>query len=260
MNTQVSDNTPMVELCGVGKRFGAMWAVRDVTFAVQPGCVTGLLGPNGCGKTTLLRLCAGLLRPDTGTVRIAGVTQGPEAVVARAQLGMVSADAPLMNELTVAQALELQGILQGLRGAALRAACAHVTEEFALGDFLHRRVQVLSTGMRQRAAIASAMMHAPRVLLLDEPTVGLDPDVRAHLWNCLRALAARGVALLLSTHYLEEVVRVCDWAHLLVRGTLSLSMNVRAMEGSVTALEQAFFAALLQEQSPCEQVCTSGSR
>jgi len=238
----------VVRMERVGKRFGALWAVHDVSLALAPGAITGLLGPNGAGKTTLIRMCAGLLRPDTGRVLIAGETQTSDNLRARALIGVVSADAPPLGELTVAQLLQVRGALYGLHGAALAAACAAAAEEYELHAFLARRVQVLSTGMRQRVAIACAMLHAPRVLLLDEPTVGLDPDVRAHLWGCLRALAQRGVTLLLTTHYLEEAARLCDLAHLMVHGRLVMSISPAGMDGSAARLERAYFDAVQHER------------
>lgn len=239
--------TPVLEVRGVGKRFGAMWAARDVTLTVAPGSIVGLLGPNGAGKTTVIRLCAGLVRPDTGSVHVAGEAHEPGNVRVRALLGVVSADVPPMGELRVAEVLRLHGTLYGLHGAALATACADVVETYGLNEFLTRRVRVLSTGMRQRVAVACAMLHAPRVLLLDEPTAGLDPDVRAHLWACLRGLAQRGVALLLTTHYLEEVARLCDIAHLMVGGTVVMSITPAALDGSVARLERAYLQAVQQE-------------
>ena len=244
-------DAPVLQMHGLGKRFGAFWAVRSISLALQPGTITGLLGPNGAGKTTLIRMCAGLLRPDTGCVTIAGEEQAPDNLRARARLGVVSADAPPMGELTVAQVLRLQGTLYGVRGAALQTACRTAADEYCLNDFLGRRVRVLSTGMRQRVAIACAMLHAPDVLLLDEPTVGLDPDVRAHIWECIRTLAQRGVTVLFTTHYLEEAARLCSIAHLIVRGALAMSIAPDAMDGSGARLERAYLDAVQQEPAPC---------
>ncbi|MCX7002956.1 MAG: ABC transporter ATP-binding protein [bacterium] len=226
---QNTTTTPVLATHDLGKRFGALWAVRGIQLTLQSGSITGLLGPNGAGKTTLIRLCAGLLRPDAGHVSVAGVA------------------APLTGELTVMHMLRLQGVLYGLHGAHLRAACARAVDEFCLGEFQHRRISVLSTGMRQRAAIASAMLHQPELLLLDEPTVGLDPDVRRHIWDCLRAVAQRGVAILFTTHYLEEAARLCQLVHLIVRGTVVMSIAPADMDGSAERFEREYLRIVQQE-------------
>ena len=140
---QDKTTTPVLATHDLGKRFGALWAVRGIQLALQPGSITGLLGPNGAGKTTLIRMCAGLLRPDTGHVSVAGEQQTPANLHTRARLGVVSADAPLIGELTVVHMLRLQGVLYGLHGARLRAACAHAVDEFCLGEFQRRRIGVL---------------------------------------------------------------------------------------------------------------------
>jgi len=238
---------PILATHDLGKRFGALWAVRGIHLALRPGSITGLLGPNGAGKTTLIRLCAGLLRPDAGHVSIAGEWQTPANLHTRARLGIVSADAPLAGELTVGHMLRLQGVLYGLHGARLHTACAHAVNEFCLSEFQRRRIGVLSTGMRQRTAIACAMLHQPEVLLLDEPTVGLDPDVRRHIWDCLRAVAQGGVAILLTTHYLEEAARLCQLVHLIVRGMVVMSIAPAEMGGSAERFEREYLRIVQQE-------------
>lgn len=231
----------------IAKVYRGRRVVDGINVTVGRGEIVGLLGPNGAGKTTLIRLCAGLLRPDAGHVSVAGEQQTPANLHARARLGVVSVDAPLTGELTVMHMLRLQGVLYGLYGAHLRAACARAVDEFCLGEFQHRRISVLSTGMRQRAAIASAMLHQPELLLLDEPTVGLDPDVRRHIWDCLRAVAQRGVAILFTTHYLEEAARLCQLVHLIVRGTVVMSIAPAEMDGSAERFEREYLRIVQQE-------------
>lgn len=233
----------------VSRRFGAVPALRDVSLTVQAGEIVGLLGPNGAGKTTLIRVCAGWLEADTGNVFIADERQTSSARKPRAALGIVSRDAPLYDELTVVETLRLHAGLRGLGGTAAQAACAQAIENYRLREIATRRVGVLSTGMRQRVALAVALLHAPRVLLLDEPTVGLDPDVRQHIWQFLRAAAARGVAMLLTTHYFDEAARVCDRVHLLVNGVLGAPLTPRTDEHAAAELERAFAAAVQWEIS-----------
>jgi len=234
----------------VSKHYGALWANRHVSFDVGAGKIIGLLGPNGAGKTTLIRVCAGWLTPDEGEVVVAGHRQSLTAIAARTRLGVVSHDAPLYEELTVAETLFLRATLCGVNAAARTSVCRAAIDEYRLAAFARRRIGVLSTGMLQRVAIACAMVHGPTVLLLDEPTVGLDPEVRRHIWECLVRLKERGVALLLSTHYLEEAAHLCDEVHLMIRGALAISMQPSAMDGSAERLERAYFHAVAQEPLP----------
>ncbi len=231
----------------VSKRYGTLWANRQVSLNVQAGTIIGLLGPNGAGKTTLIRVCAGWLTPDEGDVVIAGHRQSLTAIAARAHLGVVSRDAPLCEELTVAETLFLRATLCGVAAAARTDVCRAAIDEYRLATFARRRIGVLSTGMLQRVAIACAMVHSPAVLLLDEPTVGLDPEIRRHIWECLVRLKERGVALLLTTHYLEEAARLCDEVHLMIRGAIAFSIQPDAMDGSAARLERAYLHAVAHE-------------
>jgi ABC-2 type transport system ATP-binding protein len=248
--TEKEHMTAALAICGVSKRYGALWANRDITLSVPAGAVHGLLGPNGAGKTTLIRICAGWLAPDTGSVWVGGERQSLTSIAARAQLGVVSRDAPLYDELTVAETLFLRATLCGVMPAARRAICAAAIEEYRLAEVAQRRVGVLSTGMQQRVAIACAMLHNPAVLLLDEPTVGLDPDVRRHIWDCLRALTQRGVAVLLTTHYLEEAVRLCGAVHVIARGVIISTIATATLDGSVERLEATYLEAVSEASRP----------
>lgn len=203
----------------------------------------GLLGPNGAGKTTLIRVCAGWLTPDQGMVWVDGQRQALMARAARMRLGVVSRDAPLYNELTVMETLSLHATLYGLDADQCSQICRNAITEYRLQEIATRRIGVLSTGMLQRVAIATAMLHQPAVLLLDEPTVGLDPDVRHHIWECLARLRRHGVAILLTTHYLEEAAYLCDTVHLLVNGGITATIAPSTVDGPA-ALERAFLSAI----------------
>ncbi len=247
METRVPHNPLSVR--HVCKRFGSIIANDDLSFDIAPGSITGLLGPNGAGKTTLIRICAGLLRPDTGVVLINGFPQSQNRLRAKAFLGLVSRDIPFHHLLTVEEILRLQATLYGLAGSELTEACDRALEEYCLSSFARRRIGVLSSGMLQRVAIACAMLHNPPVLLLDEPTAGLDPEVRQHIWECLLRLKQQQVAMLLTTHYLEEAARLCEDIHLLVNGKTCASMQAGDSGHSARSLEQQYLAACAHEPS-----------
>ncbi len=228
----------------VAKHYGAITAVHDLSLAVPAGAIVGLLGPNGAGKTTLMRMCAGWLDAAAGSVFVNGVRQGTDAVGPRRQLGIVSRDAPLIDELSVTESLRLHAMLHGLPGPAAATACAQALEEYRLQDFARRRIGVLSTGMRQRVAIACALLHRPAVLLLDEPTVGLDPEVRRHIWACLQDAARRGVAMLLATHYFDEAATLCQTVHVMRNGAITLALAPGAHPDTARQLERAYLDAL----------------
>jgi len=238
----------------VAKHYGAITAVRDLSLAVPAGAIVGLLGPNGAGKTTLIRMCAGWLDADAGGVLVNGVRQDTDAAGPRRQLGIVSRDAPMIDELTVVETLRLHAMLHGLPGPATAAACTQALEEYRLQDFAKRRIGVLSTGMRQRVAIACALLHRPAVLLLDEPTVGLDPDVRQHIWACLQDAARRGVAMLLATHYFDEAATLCQTVHVLRNGAITLSLAPGANPDTARQLERAYLDALRAEERTSPEV------
>lgn len=229
---------------GACKRYGVVNANAGVSLDVAAGGIVGLLGPNGAGKTTLIRLCAGWLTPDAGEITVMGCRQSLTNRGARAHLGVVSRDAPLHQELTVEETLFMRATLCGLHGPARAAACNAAVDDYCLGDFARRRIAVLSSGMQQRVAVACAMLHDPSVLLLDEPTTGLDPEIRRHIWQCLATLRARGVAILLTTHYFEEAAALCDVVHLLIQGRISLSLSPSALDGSARRLEEAYLRAV----------------
>ena len=234
---------PALAVRDISKRYGSLWANRDVTLSVAAGSILGLLGPNGAGKTTLIRICAGLLDKDGGSVEVRGLSYHTMSARQRALMGIVSRDVPLINELTPRETLVLQASLHGMRGTGRAAVCARGIEEFGLGSFADRRVGRLSSGMRQRTALAAAVIHDPAVLLLDEPTLGLDPDARHALWECLKRLAKAGTAVLLTTHYLEEACGVCSDVVVMINGTPAHRTTV-AGTPAILDLEQAYYAAL----------------
>ncbi len=207
-----------IEARNLVKCFGGFRAVDGVSFAVEAGETYGLLGPNGAGKTTTMRMLAGLSPITGGSLHLAGlnVHENPRGV--RTCLGVVTQSDGLDDELTVRQNLEVFGYLVGLprREAARRAG--EVLEFFALADRAADEVAELSGGMRRRLAIARALVTRPRVIILDEPSTGLDPESRVRVWEELATLKQSGVTLLMSTHYMDEAETLCDRLAILCAG------------------------------------------
>lgn len=208
--------TPLLEFDRVSKWFRDTVAVGDVSFAIEPG-VTGLLGHNGAGKSTAIRLATGLARPDEGAVRVAGLDPRRSGD-ARAAIGLVPDGDGLWPGLTARGLVEASARLRGV--ADVRGAAADALATVDLAESAERDVKGFSQGMRQRVKIAQALVHRPRVLILDEPLNGLDPTQREAVIALLRRLGAEGVATLFSSHVLSEVERVADNVLVLVNGRL----------------------------------------
>lgn len=205
------------------KSFGQTRAVRDLSFALEPGQITGLLGPNGAGKTTTIRMIAGYLAPDAGTITLAGHrvagNRNANPVAARASLGYLPESAPLYHELKPAQYLDYRAKLFGLRRPERKAAIARVIDRCRLADMAHKRIGMLSKGYRQRVGLAAAIVHNPPVLILDEPTNGLDP-AQMRTTRALIAELAADRTVLLCTHVIPEVERVCARVLVIAGGRL----------------------------------------
>lgn len=213
---------PRIVAEGLRKEFpqskATLVAVDDVSFEVHPGEIVGLLGPNGAGKTTTLRMLVGLTQPTAGTARIAGHDVRRAPLQARASLGYLSASSGLPPRLTVREVLETLASIQGVTDA--RGAADRAVEIFKLGEFSERVTSQLSTGMLQRTRIAAAAVHSPPVLVLDEPTAGLDVVAAAELMRFVLHAREQGVAVLFSTHILSEVEESCDRVAVLSSGRI----------------------------------------
>jgi ABC-2 type transport system ATP-binding protein len=202
-----------IETKGLGKSFGGRAACTDISFEVARGEVFGLLGPNGAGKTTTLRMLAGLYAPDTGTARVAGFEiapgkpGGPEL---RAKVGLLTEQPGFYDRLTALENLIYFGKLHGAADAPNRARA--LLDRFALKSHADRHFAELSRGMKQKLAIARALLHEPEVIFLDEPTVGLDPEATREVRNLIAELAAEHATIVLCTHHLDEVERLCSRA------------------------------------------------
>ena len=201
---------PLLELAHLRKSYGSVTALDDLSLAVPEGCLYGLLGPNGAGKTTTLRILATLLEPDAGEVHVAGLDALADPRAVREQLGYVAQEVAIDKILTGRELLQLQGDLYHLRTQERDERIAELIALLGMHDWVDRRCGTYSGGMRRRLDLASGLLHRPRLLVLDEPTVGLDIESRAAIWDVLRALCRDGTSVLLSSHYLEEVEALAD--------------------------------------------------
>jgi ABC-2 type transport system ATP-binding protein len=207
----------VIEVAGISKSYGAVKAVRGVTFTAPAGQVTGLLGANGAGKTTTIRIITGFLPPDTGAVRVCGADTFLEARRARAQIGYLPESAPSYGEMPVGAFLRFRGRLYGLRGRKLRQAVDRAVDRCWLREVRRRRIGTLSKGYRQRVGLAAAILHEPQALILDEPTNGLDPHQIRESRTLIRELA-QDRTVLISSHILPEIERTCDRVVMLAQG------------------------------------------
>jgi len=240
-----------VETRHLTRRFGSMVAVRDLNLTIAKGEVFGLLGPNGSGKTTTIRMLCGLLEPSEGTAIVAGVdvSEAPDQIKER--IGYMSQRFGLYEDLTVAENMDFYGGIYGLKGAGRRGRISEVVQFLGLDRRLHQMAGTLSGGWKQRLALACALMHGPAVIFLDEPTAGVDPAARRAFWSTIKTLAAQGTTVIVTTHYMDEAgrcgrVALLSQGHLIALGTPD---EVATQVGGQT-LEDAFI--ILQERDERE--------
>ncbi len=201
---------PVITVEGLVKRFGQVEAVRGIDLEVRPGEIFGFLGPNGAGKSTTINILCTLLRATAGRAMVAGFDVDSDPGSVRTNIGLVFQDPSLDNQLTARENLEFHAFIYDVPAAERRERIDRVLEMVELGDRADAQVITFSGGMRRRLEIARGILHTPRVLFLDEPTIGLDPQTRQHIWNYLRALPAReGVTIFMTTHYMDEA-EFCD--------------------------------------------------
>ena len=244
--------TFVVETRGLTRRFGPITAVRDLTLQIAGGEVFGLLGPNGSGKTTTIRMLCGLIAPSAGTATVAGidVIESPDRVKER--IGYMSQRFGLYDDLTVAENMDFYGGIYGLKDAGRTGRIAEVVAFLGLERRLAQLAGTLSGGWKQRLALACALMHQPALLFLDEPTAGVDPAARRSFWRTIHTLAETGTTVIVTTHYMDEAaqcgrVAMMSQGHLIALGTPT---EVAAQVGG-QSLEDAF--VILQERDEIEQ-------
>ena len=216
----------LLEVSHLRKSFGSLFAVDDLSFHVDAGEIFGLVGPNGAGKSTTMTIIAGTRRADAGTVAIAGQLAGAGKRAAQRMLGVVPQDLAIYADLTARENLEFFGQIYGLSGRELKRRIERVLGQIGLEVQAHQYVRTFSGGMKRRLNFGVALVHDPRLVILDEPTVGIDPQSRSHILECIRQLAAEGVGVIYASHYMEEIEALCqrvaviDHGKLLALGTL----------------------------------------
>ena len=218
----------MIEVRGLTKRYDDVLAVDDVSFAIEPGEAFGLLGPNGAGKTTTLLMAVGALAPDSGEVLIGG-ERGPERAELRRLVGYAPQGLAIYEELSASENLSFFGRLYGLAGAALAERVAFGLAFAGLEDAGAKRAAKFSGGMKRRLNLACALVHEPKVLFCDEPTVGVDPQSRNHIFESIERLKDEGCTLVYTTHYMEEAQRLCDRVAIVDHGRLLALDTVDAL-------------------------------
>ena len=233
-------STPlMIEAQGLSKQYGTFLAVRDVSFAIPRGQVVAFLGPNGAGKTTTLSIVTGLLRPDSGRVVVHGVDVWTEPVRAKHVIGVLPDKLRLFDRLTGAQFLRYAGTLRGLNAKTVRARTADLAAAFGIEDALDRLVADYSAGMTKKIALAAAMIHSPRLLVLDEPFESVDPVSTANVVDILQRYTAAGGTVVVSSHGMDMIERVCDSVAVIVRGQVLASGTIDEVRAGQT-LEERF--------------------
>ena len=207
---QHARNEPVIEAEGLEKYYGTVHAVRGVSFTIPAGTCVGLLGPNGAGKTTTMRMIMGLSRPSAGRLRLFGAAPGALGRDLRSRIGLVPQEDNLDSDLSVRQNLEVYGRYFGIPAAEISERVPKLLEFMQLAERAEARVMQLSGGMKRRLIIARALIADPELVILDEPTTGLDPQARVLIWRRLLDLKRQGKTLLLTTHYMDEAQRLCD--------------------------------------------------
>ena len=228
MNTSTNPtNQPALQVSGLNVKYGSFQAVRQVSFEVQPGEIFGLLGPNGAGKTSTLSAVEGLIKPSSGTIRVAGYDNKQQPLHARACMGVQLQATSFQPELTITEIIRL---FAGIYGVPLsNDRIFAILEDIKLQDAATKKYGELSGGQQQRVSLVIATIHQPQLVLLDEPTTGLDPQSRRQLWERIEAMRDRGHGILLTTHSMEEAESVCDRIAIIDHGQIITTNTPQAI-------------------------------
>jgi ABC-2 type transport system ATP-binding protein len=243
----------MIEAIGLSKFYRDFAAIREVTFSIPAGQVVAFLGPNGAGKSTTMKILTGYLAPSAGAARIAGLDVVADRIRAAERLGYLPENGPLYPEMTPLSLLRFFGHARGLTGARLNARIDDVIHRCALESVVEKSIRKLSKGYRQRVGMAQVLLHEPDVLIMDEPTTGLDPNQIREVRRTIREIAGGGQSartILLSTHILQEVEAVADRVLMIDRGRLVFDGTPRELRGDHPTLDAAFQA--LTEGGSCK--------
>ncbi len=225
----------MIEVVDLTKAYGPIEALRGITFRVAPGEVVGLLGPNGAGKTTAIRIITGYLQPDSGTVQVDGLDVSTHTREVQARIGYLPENAPLYPELSVQAYLRMMADLREIPREEQPARLSEAIYATSLADHLTRPIGHLSKGYRQRVGVAQAILHKPQLLILDEPTVGLDPTQIIEMRHLIRRLA-RNSTILFSSHILSEVEAVCDRVIIIMNGQVKADAHLAELSATSDAI------------------------
>lgn len=238
-------NQPIIEISHLVKKFGGLTAVNDISLSVPAGDIFAFLGPNGAGKTTTIKIITTILSPTSGSVRLAGHDLGENPLAVRRSFGIVFQDPSLDDELTAWENMEFHGVLYGVPRATRRTRIKELLEFVELWDRKDDLVKNFSGGMKRRLEIARGLLHHPKILFLDEPTTGLDPQTRNHIWDYIKKLNAdERIAVFFTTHYMEEAERaaktiaVIDHGKIIAQGTAEKLKK----DAGAASLEDAFIA------------------
>lgn len=238
----------MIEVRDLTKRYGDREAVRSITFTAERGQILGFLGPNGAGKTTTMRMLTGYLPPSSGTAIVAGFDVFTRSDEVRRRIGYLPENPPLYPDMTVASYLRFVARLKGLRRGAVADACDRVVARTHLEEVAGRLVGHLSKGFRQRVGLAQALVHEPEVLILDEPTIGLDPRQIIEIRALIKELAGERTVIL-STHILPEVSQLCDKVVIINEGRIACQDSLAHLTAEAS-LEEVFLRVITREEEP----------
>lgn len=237
----------MIQVENLRKSYGSTHAVGGISFSVEPGEIYGLLGPNGAGKTTTISCISGLLRPDGGSIRIAGIDLASDPIGVKRALGVVPQETAIYDTLSAAKNVAFFASLHGIAGSEMRRRVAEALERVGLAADSKQASRKFSGGMKRRLNLAMGLVHRPKALLLDEPTVGIDPQARIHILDVVREIQKEGTAILYTTHYLEEAEKLCnrvgimDHGRILGEGTVD-DLRRSVGEGTIVTLRGEFTA------------------
>jgi ABC-2 type transport system ATP-binding protein len=241
----------MIVAEALGKAYGERWALREASFSVPPGAFLAVLGRNGAGKTTLVRLLTGQLRPDAGRARIAGLDVASRPLPLRKRLGVMPEDGALLEDLTGRHYLEVVGCLHGLERGTLEARIEELSTVLEVDFARPAAIRDYSTGMRKKLAFASALLHRPEALFLDEPFEGLDPAAAATLTGLLERLRNAGMTLVMTSHQLERAERLATHVLLLDGGRVVLDGSAHTLLQGGESLESLFLRHVSPKAEPC---------
>src|SRR5271168_1849725 len=241
----------MIEVKNLTKAYGNFVAVKDVSFKAENGSILGFLGPNGAGKTTTMRIITGYMPATAGTVLIDGLDIFSQSLEARRKIGYLPENPPLYPDMRVEAYLRFVAKLRDVPRAKIDSALEHVLEVCGLTDMAHRICGQLSKGYRQRVGLAQALIHDPPVLVLDEPTIGLDPRQIHEIRGLIKTMATGERTVVLSTHILPEVSQICDKVVIINEGRVALEQKIADLPAG-TSLEDVFLSAITKEHHELE--------